>query len=157
MNNTDILGTAPDRREGEDRRKHHFRSLLYSFVKTNRHGHRRHHELKKGHYVDRYEPWLVVIIALTLVLSCTDAFFTLNLLKMGATEANPVMDALIKHDVNIFIYTKIAVTALCLLILLTHKNFWLLKNKLKVNHLIIATFVCYFALINYEIGLLISI
>ena len=85
-----------------------------------------------------------------------DACFTLLLYQQGIDELNPVMKLLIDIDTMLFINTKIAVTALCIIFFIAHKNFWLLKNKIKVHSVMSATMVMYFILVNYQIGMLIA-
>jgi len=140
----------------QDRRNLHMQSLLYSLFKRRRRGLRRATDIHKGHYVDIHEPKSLIIGVAILVMSCLDAYFTLLLLQHGSVEINPLMKLLINIDVALFVKTKIAVTAFCIIFIITHKNFWLLKNRLKVHSLMSATMVMYFLLINYQIGMLIS-
>lgn len=140
----------------DDRRSMHMQSLLYSLFKRRRKGSRRSADRHKGHYVDLHEPKLVVIAAAILIMSSLDAYFTLLLLQYGAEEINPLMKMLIDMDVALFIKTKFAITAFCVVFIIVHKNFWLLKNRIKVHSLIPATMIMYLVLINYQIGILIS-
>lgn len=143
-------------RHQHDRRTLHMQSLLYSLVKRRRKGLRRTADRHKGHYVDLHEPKFLVIGLAILVMSCMDAHFTLLLLQRGAEEINPLMKLLIDIDTTLFIKTKIAVTAFGVVFIIVHRNFWLLKNKIRVHSVISATVAMYFILINYQIGMLMS-
>ena len=90
-----------------------------------------------------------------LLLSCMDAYFTLLLLPYGAYEVNPLMRLLIETDYTLFIKTKIAITAFGVVFLIAHKNFWFLKNTIRVPAVMSMTLVMYFVLVNYQIGMLI--
>jgi len=51
------------------------------------------------------------MVSLSIVLmSCLDAFFTLELLSMGANEVNYFMKVLIESDVSSFLTTKLLIT-----------------------------------------------
>lgn len=143
-------------RRQPERRNQHMQSLLYSFFKRRRRGLRRDVDRHKGHYVDIHEPKSLIIGVAILVMSSMDACFTLLLYKYGVEEFNPVMKLLIDIDIMLFIKTKIAVTAFCIIFFIAHENFWLLKNKIKVHSVMSATMVMYFILVNYQIGMLIS-
>ena len=137
-----------------DRRSHHMKSLFYSLFKRRRVGLRRDKDKHKGHYVDLHEPRLLICGVAILVMSCLDAYFTLLLLPYGAYEVNPLMKLLIDIDFTLFIKIKIAVTAFCVVFLIAHKNFWLLKNTIRVHSVMSMTLVMYFVLVNYQIGML---
>jgi len=139
-----------------DRRSFHMRSLFLSLYKRRRRNLRRTADRHKEHYVDLHEPKLLITGVAILVLSCMDAWFTLLLLQHGAEEINPLMRLLIEIDAGLFIKTKIAITAFCVVFIVAHKNFWLLKHKIRVHSLMSATLIMYIVVINYQIGLLIT-
>ncbi len=105
-------------------------------------------------YVDRYEPHLFYVAVATLLLCCTDAFFTLTLLQQGAEEINPFMALLLEMDVQLFLVTKFALTAAGLVFLVAHKNFLLFNRRLRVPHVLYAFLVGYMVLVKYELTLL---
>jgi len=116
---------------------------------------RRGEDKSISHYVDIYDKTTVWIAVTTILLSCTDSFLTLILIQNGrATEANPVMKALIDSDTTLFIAIKAALTILCILFIVAHKNFWLFKNRLRAKYILLAAFIGYASLINYELVLL---
>ena len=138
-----------------DRRNQHTKSLLYSLFKRRRISLRRDDDRQHGFYVDVHEPRMLMWGVAILLLSCMDAYFTLLLLPYGAYEVNPLMRLLIETDYTLFIKTKIAITAFGVVFLIAHKNFWFLKNTIRVPAVMSMTLVMYFVLVNYQIGMLI--
>lgn len=99
--------------------------------------------------IDTYPPVYLAITLGILSLCFADAFNTLQLIKNGAKELNPFMDALIRNDVQLFVMTKFALTSLGLLVLLGYRHARIL-NRLKAKHLMLAVFAMYIALICYQ-------
>ena len=57
------------------------------------------------------------------VLNFLDAILTLVWIKVGfATEANPIMDAVMKIHPSLFVLAKVALVSACLGILWTHRS-----------------------------------
>ncbi len=73
-------------------------------------------------YVDRPGGWIVAAFAAVLALSLFDAWFTLDLLRRGATEANPLMRAALDLGDQPFVLIKTGMTVLALAFLCLHKN-----------------------------------
>lgn len=109
-----------------------------------------------GGYVDTYEPRLLALGLMIVICSCLDAFFTLNLIQAGAVELNLIMARLIETDIQAFVNAKIALTCLCVTLLVIHKNFRVALG-LKVEHLLQAILAGYLTLVGYEIFLLTNI
>jgi hypothetical protein len=101
--------------------------------------------------VDRYGRRSVLTIFAALLLSIADAFLTLKLVGLGATEINPVMDFCLRLGPATFLGVKYALTALGLTFLLIHKNYHLLKGRLQVKSLLAAIPLLYLALVVYEL------
>lgn len=142
-------------RDIPDRRKHNFKSFLHTLFMRRRKGMRRDIDEKTSHYVDLHDKTTVFLTISVIILSCTDSFFTLLLIKEGrAVEANPIMAALIESDITLFVAGKAALTICCLIFIVAHKNFWLFNNMLRARSLLFAIFFGYAALINYELVLL---
>ena len=121
-----------------------------------RRGMRRDVDKQHGHYVDIHEPKTIYVSVLIIILSCFDAFFTLLLLQKGiAYEANPVMKVLIETDnATLFVLAKTAITAACIIFLVAHKHFWIIRNRVRTHAALFAALVAYVCLINYEVILL---
>lgn len=103
--------------------------------------------------VDVYEArWFYAAIGV-LLLCCTDAMLTLNLLQRGASEINPFMAWLLNINHDLFFFTKLAMTAMGVIVLVAYKNFRLF-NYIKAGHVLYAFLVGYALLIKYELMLL---
>jgi len=99
-----------------ERRSHSFWSFAYgSFRPRRRHG-RRDGDHERV-FLDWHEPRVLYLVLAVVLMSCTDALFTLNLLASGAQEINVVMNALITHDVRTFLAVKIGSTGLSAVLL----------------------------------------
>ena len=106
---------------------------------------------------DLYEPQLFVIAIGILLLSAADATFTLTLLGSGhAFEANPLMRALIHHDVQTFINLKLVMTAGGLLFMVACADMRLLR-LVRVRYLMLGLLFAYSGLVAYEVTNLIRL
>lgn len=147
--------TVACQRLGVDRRSHSLRTFLYSFTRNRRCLVRRDTCLEGSHYVDANEAPLLFAMTIAIMgLSCIDAFFTLMLLQQGAQEINPVMNSLIAIDTQLFVSTKVLLTAACLIFILAHRNFWLIKGVVRTYHTLPCLFAGYCLLIAHEINML---
>lgn len=102
-------------------------------------------------YVDRYNPVLLFIVLLILVLNILDAYFTLHLLGHGARELNPFMKYLVERSPLGFLIAKYVIMIPCVIFLLIHKNFYVLRGKVNVKVFIALVLVFYAALVFYEL------
>lgn len=144
--------TEVDRRQGPDRRRHTWRTITYCGL----HGRGRRRQTRRhdsNYYLDHYDHRLVVTGVLVLLMSCADAMLTLTLLKRGAFEANYLMAQLLEIGEAPFIVTKIVITAACVLFLLMHAHFRVLRitNGKRMLHLAAGV---YGLLIGWEVLLL---
>ncbi len=145
------------RRQGEkDRRTLSFKSFFSSFSISRRINARRSQELKQGYYTDRYEKWVGWSAIAIVLLSTLDGFFTLNILEKGGTELNPLMQALLEYDTQVFLFSKLVITVTCVLFCLVHINFHMFR-VLSMKIMIKSILAIYLALIGYEIFLLVTI
>ncbi len=147
--------TIDCQRQGIDRRSHGLRTFLTSFTQNRRRHTRREACLACSHYVDFHNaPMLFALTIAIMGLSCIDAFFTLMLLQQGAQEINPIMNSLLEIDTQLFVATKVLLTAACLIFILAHRNFWLIKGVVRTQHILPCLFTGYCALIVYELKML---
>lgn len=141
-----------DRRARPDRR-HATTSPFSRFAWRGRRCGPRRGQDTANSYVDLYEArWFYVAVAV-LLLSCTDAMLTLNLLQIGAYEVNPFMAWLLGINTNLFFFTKLVLTAGGVVVLVAYKNFRLF-NCLKTGHVLYVILAGYALLIKYELMLL---
>jgi len=153
---TGNYGPAPcvhaERREAVNRRG----GVCWAFLYGNFHPRRRFSQraVDEHHFLfDWYEPRILYLALGVLLLSCTDALFTLNLLNAGATEANAVMASILDQGVHRFAAVKIGITSICLVILVTtaRRKFF---GSFSVEHLLRVFCAGYILLICYEVYLL---
>ena len=81
--------TVIERCAVSDRRRLSLRTFVQSGLTPRRRGGRRDGEHE--HLIDWHEPDLLFLALAILLLSVTDAFFTLTLMTRGAEEANPLL------------------------------------------------------------------
>lgn len=84
-------------------------------------------------YVDRPGALVIVSFLVLTVLSIADACFTLYELSLGATEANPVMQAALELGNGPFVVIKTIVTLVGAGFLALHKNWPLGRRCLAVG------------------------
>ncbi len=142
---------------GQDRRsKNSLRTAVHSIYRNRRAAVRRIDDEAVNVYIDRHEPWMVYMALGALLLSATDAFFTLALLQHGSYELNPFMDYFIQKDERLFFIVKFIMTSTCIVFVLMHKNFRFLR-LFKGYHVLLTSFALYSMLICYELTMLIQI
>jgi hypothetical protein len=125
-----LQGTAPashelsdiERRAAEDRR-HKPTSFIDSLWGRARRRHGRRRGESENSYVDVYRRRDVGLIVAIFLLNVFDAVFTLAWLQRGGSEANPLMDFLIRAGDSVFLIQKCFVVGIWLLVLVVHKNF----------------------------------
>ena len=138
-----------DRRNNVDRRGSFWRSLLYGNLRPRRRGSRREQDAHLF-WFDWHEPRILYLALGILLLSCTDALFTLNLINAGAAEANAIMDAMLQIGMDRFVIGKILITSFSVLILVVAARRTLL-GSLNVEHILQTVFSGYLLLIAYEL------
>ncbi len=126
-----------------------------SFVRGNIRPRRRHNRRHEDDVVllDWHEPRILYLALAILLLSCTDALFTLNLMAVGAEEMNVLMKALMEKSVGLFLASKISLTAISVVVLvgLAQRSFMGWFRVVRVMQLVCAG---YFGLIAYQVYLL---
>lgn len=146
-------GADIDRRSGLDRRSESFRGSIYGALRGRRRGARRGGD-RIGYRVDVHHSPRLYFVVLVMLLCGLDAVLTLNVLRTGGVEVNPFMAWLIEHDIQMFASIKMALTGLCLVILVEYGNFRLLPwVPLPVASLLPLILSGYSALIVYELFL----
>lgn len=85
-----------------------------------------------------------------MLLSCVDAFLTMQLIEKGMVEANPVMQAAMTQGTGFFISTKLSLTALGIfsLVYLAKSHF---LNRFRTGLFLTAFFSAYACLVCYEL------
>ena len=135
--------------DGERRQRFAF-SLVYGGLKPRRRGPRRDRD-RFGFFADWHESNLLYSAIGVLLLCGTDAVLTLNLLRYGAIELNPLMANLIRIDIQLFAAIKMGITALSLVLLVVLANCRFV-GRVRVSHLVYGAFLAYLLLISYELA-----
>ncbi len=138
-----------EQRAGVDRRQFTWRTVAYGFVLSRRRVHRRTVD-EEVIFLDWHHPWLFFLATGTMLLSCADAFLTLRLLELGMIEANPVMKAIMAHGTSAFTSTKLAMTAVGILVLVFLAKARFL-NRIRTGLFLTMFFSFYACLVCYEL------
>jgi hypothetical protein len=151
----DIVSSSSfvERRSGRDRRRRPTTPFSLSSLFGSRRLGRRKEDRLIHYYVDRYGWRSVGVFLASLGLCLADAFMTLHLLSRGAQELNPVMDFFLRIGPIHFLLAKYLVTGASLMWLLIHKDYPLLKGRIKGKNLLLAVPLLYAVLVVYELFL----
>jgi len=137
-----------------DRRAFSWQTVFFGFTRSRRHATRRDDEVEPV-FTDWHHPWLFFLAIGIMLMSCMDAFFTLQLLERGAYEANPVMAAVMGQSTTSFAVSKMLLTGFgtLALVFLARARFF---NRVRTGLILTAFFSFYAILICYEFVSLIN-
>ncbi len=148
-----IEQTIIDRTDSE-RRDLSWRTLIFGYLRSRRRTTRR---VSEGIpiFTDYHHPWLFFLAIGIMMLSCFDAFLTLQLLDRGAIEINPVMAAVINQGTLTFAVTKMLLTSIGILALvfLARATF---MRRFRTGLILTFFFSVYSILVCYEFVFLIQ-
>lgn len=148
--NENVRDEAPERRDGEERRT----LTLGTFLRGSLHVRRRSDRRADDEYhVDWHEPDLLFLAVTTLLLSVIDAFFTLTLLRHGATEANPLLEYVLAEHPELFAIVKMTLTGVGVLVLVAAARAHLFR-VVRVRTILQWVLLGYVMLFGYEMWLL---
>ncbi len=145
----EIESVDSDKREEDSRREFSWRTVFYGFIRSRRRANRRTAD-DEIVFLDWHHPWLFFLATGTMLLSCADAFLTLQLMNVGMVETNPFMQAVMAQSTLMFTSTKLAMTAFGILVLvfLAKSRF---LNRFRTGLLLTVFFSCYACLVCYEL------
>jgi len=142
-----------ERRESfTDRRLRPTRSLHHYGVTGRRANLRRKGDLGLMQ-TDHFEKPVWFAALAIIVLSVLDYIFTMFILSSGGTELNLLMDHVIQQSSATFFAVKYSLTALAVLLLLSHHQHTLLRT-VKVKTILYLMVVGYSSLVMYEISII---
>lgn len=138
-----------ERRADDERRDFSWRTVFFGFMRSRRRDLRRNADAGVI-FLDWHHPWLFFLATGTMLLSCADAFLTLRLLDLGMIEANPFMKAIMAHGALAFTSTKLAMTAvgILMLVFLAQARF---LNRMRTGLFLTIFFSFYACLVCYEL------
>ncbi|MCJ7590861.1 MAG: DUF5658 family protein [Woeseiaceae bacterium] len=145
----DLIRAINDKRDELERRDFTWRTVFFGFTRSRRREHRRLVD-DDVVFLDWHHPWLFFLATGTMLLSCADAFLTLQLIDRGMIEINPVMGAVIAHSTILFTSTKLAMSGIGILILvfLAKSRF---LNRFRTGAFLTVFFSFYACLVCYEL------
>jgi hypothetical protein len=144
----DTHQAVADRRLYLSRRAFSWRTALFGFLRSHRRTLRRAEDADCV-FIDWHHPWLFFLAVGIMLLSCVDAFMTLQLLDRGMVEANPVMAAMLDQGVARFLASKLAMTGTGILILVFLARTYFM-NLLRTELLLTVFFSAYCCLVCYQ-------
>ena len=148
------IDATVENRAVADRRHFTWRTVACGFLRSRRRGPRRVGD-PEPLFPDHHHPWLFFMAVGIMVMSCVDAFFTLELLDRGAVEVNPVMAAAIGKGAKTFALTKMLLTGLGILALVfTAKAMFV--RRIRTGLILTTFFNVYAVLVCYQFVSLIS-
>ena len=149
MANGVTIDLFEEQRSVQDRREFSWRTVFFGFLRSRRREARR---IADGDvvFLDWHHPWLFFLAVGTMLLSCTDAVLTLELLERGMVEANPFMAALLGDGAGTFTVTKMTLTAfgILTLVFLAKARF---LDRFRVGLVLTTFFSAYACLVCYEV------
>jgi hypothetical protein len=138
-----------------DRRSFSWRTAFFGFARSRRLNLRRVEDAEVL-FLDWHHPWLFFLAVGTMIMSCVDAFMTLQLLQHGMVEANPVMAAILDQGTMAFAASKFTMTGISILILVFLAKTRFL-NRVRVGLFLTVIFSSYACLICYEFVSLLAV
>ena len=121
------------RPRGPDRRQRPTPMISrYTFFGGRRRSGRREGEAENV-YVDVYSARLVVLLLIFFSLTVVDSVSTLVYLGKGGRELNPIAQWMIDQGASFFVLFKGALSGLCLLFVMLHKNFRAARTALGIG------------------------
>jgi hypothetical protein len=148
VSNLERIGTLSENRDSDDRREFSWRTVFYGFFRSRRRSTRRDTE-DEPLYTDWHHPWLFFLATGTMLLSCMDAFFTLQLLERGMVEINPVMAMMIGKGTLPFAASKMLMTGVGILALVFVSRSRMF-NLMRTGLVLTFFFSAYACLVCYE-------
>lgn len=148
LNSLEQVHTIGTVRSGTDRRLFSWRTVFFGFLRSRRRATRREDEVDPK-FTDWHHPWLFFLAVGIMLMSGIDAFFTLQLLDMGAVEINPVMATVIGQSALSFAVSKMLLTGcgILALVFLSKSRFF---NRIRTGLILTFFFSVYAVLICYE-------
>ncbi len=144
------LGSVVSHKRAEDeRRDFSWRTVFFGFIRSRRHDYRRSAD-DAVVFIDWHHPWLFFLATGTMLLSCADAFLTLQLIDRGMFEANPLMQLVLAKSTMLFTSIKLALTGFGILVLVYLAKTRFL-NRFRSGLFLTLIFSLYACLVCYEL------
>ena len=155
MTNLEQVEKLSDHRDRTDRRNFSWRTFIFGYFRSRRRATRRGSE-DEPVFTDWHHPWLFFLGTGTMLLSCMDAFFTLQLIDRGAIEMNPFMAMMIGRGTVAFASSKMLMTGLGILVLVFLSRSRVF-NFMRTGVVLTVFFAAYACLVCYEFIYLLNV
>ena len=142
-----------DRRGRPDRRQRIWWAFLYGSVRPRRRQVGRRTDDGRFQATDWHGAHLWAVSVGILILSVVDAFLTVTLMSGGAIEVNPIMAAVMGHDIGAFAVLKIAMTGVCVMLMVFLARYRFMR-VVRVELLLYGVLLTYLFLVGHEFGML---
>ena len=146
-------GRGSERRSRPDRRHRLWWSFFYGAVRPRRRRAGRRTDDGRFQPTDWHGAHLWAVSVGILILSVVDAFLTVTLMSGGAVEVNPVMAAVMGHDIGVFAILKIAMTGICVMLMVFLARYRFMR-VVRVELLLYGVLLTYLFLVGHEFGML---
>jgi len=142
-----------ERRARPDRRQRLWWAFLYGSVRPRRRYVGRRTDDGRFQPTDWHGAHLWAVSVGILILSVVDAFLTVTLMSGGAIEVNPIMAAVMGHDIGTFAVLKIAMTGVCVMLMVFLARYRFMR-VVRVEVLLYGVLLTYLFLVGHEMGML---
>jgi hypothetical protein len=142
-----------ERRARPDRRQRIWWAFLYGSVRPRRRYVGRRTDDGRFQVTDWHGAHLWAVSVGILILSVVDAFLTVTLMSGGAIEVNPIMAAVMGHDIGTFAILKIAMTGVCVMMMVFLARYRFMR-VVRVEVLLYGVLLTYLFLVGHEMGML---
>jgi hypothetical protein len=151
----ELSEAVADKRAVTERRAFTWRTVFFGFLRSRRHAYRRNDETELR-FIDWHHPWLFFLAVGTMLMSCLDAFMTLQLIDRGMIEINPVMAAIMGQGTTAFAVSKMLMTGtgILALVFLARSRF---LNRFRTGLFLTIFFSFYACLVCYEFVFLLHV
>jgi Domain of unknown function (DUF5658) len=146
-------GRGFERRSRPDRRQRLWWSFFYGSIRPRRRYQGRRTDDGRFQPTDWHGAHLWAVSVSILILSVVDAFLTVTLMSGGAVEVNPVMAAVMGHDIGVFAILKIAMTGACVMLMVFLARYRFMR-VVRVELLLYGVLLTYLFLVGHELGML---
>lgn len=141
-----------NRREARDRRIQHAGIFSLRRLHGRRRAIRRVGDMQGDlARLDWHSPRLLLVVLALMILCVADAHNTLQLLRVGAEEANPVMRLLLQKGTDVFLAGKFGITAVGVVILVALHHYPIIR-PFHARHALYAILLFYLVLITSQVA-----
>ena len=147
------VGRGLERRSRPERRHRIWWAFFWSSIRPRRRRVARLADDGRFQPTDWHGAHLWAVSLSILILSLVDAFLTVTLMSGGAIEVNPIMAAVMGHDIGVFAILKIAMTGVCVMLMVFLARYRFMR-VVRVEVLLYGVLLTYLFLVGHEMGML---